>query len=468
MTTPVIPVILCGGSGTRLWPLSRGLYPKQFMDLGGATLFGRTLERATGLPGAAAPVVVCNEEHRFYAAAIMQEHGIAGHIILEPEPRNTAPAIALAAFQAMSEGDDPYLLVLPSDHSISPDGALGEALERALPLARQGYLGTFGLMPKGPEPGFGYILPGEALEGGFKIKAFVEKPGEERAAGLIAAGPCYWNSGMFIFKASVYLSELGKFSPETLEACRAAIDGRTTDRDFIRPDPKAFGGAVKDSIDYVVMERSALTCVTPFDADWTDLGSWTAFYDSAERDERGNAKIGDILAVDADNCYLHSTHRLLAVLGVSELTVVETADAVLVAAKERSQDVKTVLNILKEQKRMESESHVRVYRPWGAYEVLAGGERFQVKRIVVQPGQILSLQLHHHRAEHWVVVRGTARIVVGEESKLCSENQSIYIPLGSVHRLENPGKIPLEIVEIQSGPYLGEDDIVRLEDNYGR
>lgn len=466
----LLPVILSGGSGTRLWPLSRTGYPKQFMDLGGRTLFGDTLERAMALPDVAMPLVICNESHRFMAAAALQRHDRQARILLEPVPRNTAPAIALAALAALElHGEaDPLLLVLPSDHTIHPQEKFTAAVAEAARSAEQGHLATFGVPPTRPETGFGYIRRGDVVPGGYKVAGFVEKPDAEHARDMLATGDCYWNSGMFLFRASTYLRELESHAPAIAEACRKAWAGRATDHDFVRMNAEAFGACPSDSIDYAVMEHTDRACVVPLEAAWNDLGSWSALYDSAPHDAEGNACTGDIVTHDARNCYLHGSHRLVTALGVEGLAVVETADAVLVADKSRTQEVKTLLQSLKARKRPETEHHTRVLRPWGSYEVLAQGERFQVKRIIVGTGQVLSLQLHHHRAEHWVVVRGTARVTVGEEVMLLHEDQSTYIPLGTVHRLENPGKIPLEIVEIQSGVYLGEDDIVRLEDTYGR
>lgn len=467
----LLPVILSGGSGTRLWPLSRTGYPKQFMDLGGRTLFGDTLQRALKLPDTGAPLVVCNESHRFMAASALQLRDVQAHILLEPVPRNTAPAIALAALAALDlhgEAADPSLLVLPSDHAISPQETFVAAVAEAARCAEQGRLVTFGVPPTRPETGFGYIRRGAAVPGGYTVAAFVEKPEMEQARRMLEQGDCYWNSGMFLFRASVYLRELDTYAPDIAEACRKAWTKRAADRDFLRVDAEAFAACPSDSIDYAVMEHTGQACVVPLEAEWNDLGSWNALYDSVPHDAEGNACTGDVMVQDARNCYLHGSHRLVAALGVDGLAVVETADAVLVADKRRAQDVKLLLQSLKAQKRPEAENHTRVLRPWGSYEVLAQGERFQVKRIIVGTGQVLSLQLHHHRAEHWVVVRGTARVTVGEKVMLLHEDQSTYIPLGTVHRLENPGKIPLEIVEIQSGVYLGEDDIVRLEDTYGR
>lgn len=470
----IVPVILSGGSGTRLWPLSRSGYPKQFMDIEGTTLFGDTVRRAMAMPQMSNPIVVCNEAHRFFAAATLQQLGVQGRIILEPIARNTAPAIALAALAALAqkslEGQesDPLLLVMPSDHRIESLPLFSAAVEQGSLCAAAGKLVTFGIIPTHPETGFGYIRRGQPEGAAYTVAAFEEKPTASRAEELLSKGDCYWNSGIFLFKASVFLQELRKYAPDIAEACQKAWAGRQSDRDFVRVDSADFGSSPAVSVDYAVMERTSESCVVPLGTQWNDLGSWSAFYDATGHDHNGNACVGDVITHDAKGCYLHGTHRLVAALGVDNLVVVESADAVLVTRKDRSQDVKVLLDSLKDQGRSEAQFHTRVYRPWGSYEVLAVGTRFQVKRIIVNPSEVLSLQLHHHRAEHWVVVSGTAKVTVGEKVLLLHEDQSTYIPLGTVHRLENPGKIPLEIVEIQSGSYLGEDDIVRLEDTYGR
>ncbi len=464
------PVILCGGSGTRLWPLSRSSYPKQFMDLGGHTLFGDTLDRAMRLPGSTSPLVVCNEEHRFFVAAALQTEKIKGEVLLEPDGRNTAPAIALAALSAVENGDDPFLLVLPSDHVLSPHQAFADAVEEACTCAAAGDIVTFGMKPSRPETGFGYILRGECRQGtaGYSVARFVEKPDLARAEAMLAEGNCFWNSGMFLFRASSYLEELKRHAPAIFAACNEAWSCRRADLDFMRPARDIFLGCPSDSIDYAVMERTDKAVVVPLSAEWSDLGSWEAFYEVAEHDDQGNVCIGDTLAEDTENCYLHGTHRLVATLGVSNLVVVETSDSVLVADRSAAQHVKTLVAQLKQQGRSEAELHPLVYRPWGSYERLALGDRFQVKRIIVDPGSELPLQMHHHRAEHWVVVEGTAEITVNGETALYTENESVYIPLGAKHRLKNPGIVPLVVIEIQSGSYLGEDDIVRFDDKYGR
>lgn len=475
-------VILGGGSGTRLWPLSRGLYPKQFMVLEGTTLFAQTVSRAVELPNSAPPIVICNESHRFLAAAILQEQsrlpGLeqAGkaRILLEPVGRNTAPAIALGAMAAMeaaqqSGGGDPLLLVLSSDHIIAPQEAFASAVTTALAGAEAGRLIVFGVPPSRPETGFGYIKQGETiLPGVFAVTQFVEKPDQPRAEAMLQDAAFTWNSGMFLFKASVFLEELASYAPKAYEACAATWASGTRDLDFTRFSAEAFTACPSISIDYAVMEHTKKAGMVPLRAKWNDMGSWEAFYEAAPKDNQGNACSGDVLQLDSRDSYLHASHRLVAALGLDGISVVETADAVLVLPRSRSQDVKLLLEEMKRRGRPETDTHLRVYRPWGSYETLALGDRFQVKRIIVKPGGILSLQKHHHRAEHWVVVRGTASVIVGEETKTLKEDESTYIPLGKQHRLENPGRIPLEIIEIQTGSYLGEDDIVRYEDSYGR
>ncbi len=475
----VHPIILSGGSGTRLWPLSRRLYPKQFIDFSGTTLFGQTIARASALAGSAPPIVICNDEQRFLAAAILQRHGLCSDdqksagamILLEPEGRNTAPAVALGAMAAMarSEEKDPLLLVLSSDHIITPQDKFAEAVCLATTGAEAGKLVVFGVLPTRPETGFGYIRQGrEIFPDIYAVERFVEKPDAATAAHLLQQDGVTWNSGIFLFRASVFLEELACYAPEVEKACRTIWESRGSDLDFTRFSREAFEACPSISVDYAVMERTDKACVTPLKAEWSDMGSWKAFYDSADKDYDGNAVSGDVLHLDSRNCYLHSSHRLVAALGVENLCVVETADAVLVLPRERAQDVKLLLEELKKSERSEADAHVRVYRPWGSYENIALGDRFQVKRIIVNPGGVLSLQMHHHRAEHWVVVRGTAKIQMEERSLVLKEDESTYIPLGMRHRLENPGRIPLEIIEIQTGSYLGEDDIIRFEDTYGR
>ena len=467
--TALCPVILCGGSGTRLWPLSRELHPKQFIPFDGDTLFGKTLARVAALPETLEPLVVCNEQHRFFASGIVREKKLTARILLEPMPRNTAPAIAMAAMAGMDEGRDPVLLILPSDHSISPQEAFAEAVAVAARGAEADMLVTMGIAPTRPETGYGYIKQGEELAwGGHRVARFVEKPDSVTAAAMLQAGGYAWNGGIFVFKASRFLAELERFAPDMREAVERAWNTRARDGRFIRFDEQSFAAIPPDSIDYAVMEKTDRAAVVALEARWNDLGSWSAFYDEADHDDAGNAAVGDVVLKGARDCYVHSSHRLVAAMDVEGVAVVETADAVLVMNREKTQGVKELLTALKHEGRPETSTHLTVYRPWGNYQVLAQSDRFQVKRIVVNPGGVLSMQYHHHRAEHWIVVRGTARITNGEKSVLMSEDESTYIPLGVVHRLENPGIVPLEIIEVQSGSYLGEDDIVRLEDTYGR
>jgi mannose-1-phosphate guanylyltransferase / mannose-6-phosphate isomerase len=466
----MIPVILSGGSGTRLWPLSREAYPKQFLPLVGKdTMLQATWQRIAPL-ASAAPMVVANEEHRFMVAEqLRQVDCTPSAILLEPVGRNTAPAIAVAALQAMLNGADPLLLVLPSDHVIANPAAFQAAVRQAEPAASQGRLVTFGIVPSGPETGYGYIRAGAALADGVRAVAqFVEKPDEATARGYVASGEYVWNSGMFLFRASVFLAELARQQPAMLAACRAALDGATRDADFVRLDKSAFAACPSDSIDYAVMEHTDAAAVLPIDVGWNDLGSWSALWEVAEQDGNGNAHHGDVLAQDCRNTLAWGDGRLVALLGLQDVVVVDTADAVLVAHKDRVQDVKGIVATLKAAGRNEPNCHRKVYRPWGSYDSIDMGGRFQVKRITVKPGAALSLQMHHHRAEHWIIVSGTGRITRGEEVLTLTENQSTYIPLGVKHRLENPGRLPLELIEVQSGSYLGEDDIVRFEDVYGR
>jgi mannose-1-phosphate guanylyltransferase/mannose-6-phosphate isomerase len=467
----LLPVVLCGGSGSRLWPLSRRLYPKQFMDFEGSTLFGESLQRALALPGVRECLVLCNEEQRFLAAAEVQRLDASARILLEPEARNTAPAVTLAALAAREGGKDPVLLVLPSDHRIAPESAFAEAVADALACAGAGHLVCFGVTPDKPETGYGYIQCGASVQTGFNIERFVEKPPLERAKRMLERGGCFWNSGIFAFKSSRWLEEVERYAPEIAAACRAAWQKHQRSPDFTRVDRAAFLASPSDSIDYAVMEHAQDAVMVPLTAQWNDLGSWEAFYAISAKDAHGNALRGDVVAKETRDCYLHAEHRLVAALGVEDLTVVESADAVLVTHRSRHQDVKRMVEHLKNQGRTECDLHRRVHRPWGSYETLAldkGHGRFQVKLIEVRPGAALSLQYHHYRAEHWVVVRGAAKVTVGDTEILLNENQSTYIPIGERHRLENPGLVPLVMVEVQSGSYLGEDDIVRLDDTYGR
>lgn len=461
------PVILSGGSGTRLWPLSREAYPKQFLPLAGElTMLQATWKRVAPI-AARGPLVIANEEHRFVAAEQLQQVGAEpAAIILEPVGRNTAPAIAVAALEATRDGADALLLVLPSDHVITNETAFRSAVQAAAAAAEAGKLVTFGIVPTGPETGYGYIKAADG-QGLRAVERFVEKPDLDTATGYVSSGQYYWNSGMFLFKASRYLQELERFQPAMLAGSRQAWQQARRDADFTRLDKDAFTAVPSDSIDYAVMEKTADAVVIPLDAGWNDVGSWTALRDVSQQDGDGNAHQGDVIAIDCRNTYAYA-QRLVALVGLDDVVVVETDDAVLVGKADRMQDVKTVVAQLKAEGRSEATWHRKVYRPWGAYDSIDNGERFQVKRITVKPGGTLSLQMHHHRAEHWIVVSGTAEVTRGDELILLSENQSTYIPLGVTHRLRNPGKLPLELIEVQSGSYLGEDDIVRFEDTYGR
>jgi mannose-1-phosphate guanylyltransferase / mannose-6-phosphate isomerase len=471
----ITPVVLSGGAGTRLWPLSRELYPKQLLPLIGArTMLQQTLLRLDGL-ATAAPVVVCNEAHRFLVAEQLRQLKIEPRAtVLEPFGRNTAPAIALAAHAALkglaaqAHAVDPVLLVLPADHVIRDIGAFHSAVRTALAAAEAGRLATFGIVARTPETGYGYIQRGEASGAAFRIARFVEKPNAERAREFVVSGNYYWNSGMFLFRARRYLQELERFAPEMARICEAAFRGAKADLDFTRIEAAIFEACPADSIDYAVMEKTADAVVVPLNAGWSDVGSWASLHAASDADAHGNVTHGDVISEDTQGSYLYSESRLVAVVGLKDHVVVETKDAVLVAPKERVQDVKKLVLHLKERGRYEHALHREVFRPWGSYDSLENGPRFQVKRLKIKPGATLSLQMHHHRAEHWIVVAGTARITRGEEEFLLEENQSTYIPIGVKHRIENPGMIALEIIEVQSGSYLGEDDIVRFEDRYGR
>jgi mannose-1-phosphate guanylyltransferase / mannose-6-phosphate isomerase len=471
----ITPVILSGGAGTRLWPLSRELYPKQLLPLTGTrTMLQQTLHRLEGLAGSA-PVIVCNEAHRFLVAEQVRQLKIEPRAtLLEPFGRNTAPAIALAAHAALkglaarATQVDPLLLVLPADHVIRDTAAFHEAVRAAVAPAEAGALATFGIVASAPETGYGYIQRGAAHGAAFRIARFVEKPNAERAREFVASGQYYWNSGMFLFRARRYLQELERFAPEIARVCEAAFRGAAADLDFTRIDAALFEACPSDSIDYAVMEKTADAVVVPLDAGWSDVGSWSSLHAASDADASGNVTHGDVLSEDTRDSYLYAESRLVAAVGLTDHVVVETKDAVLVAPKSRVQDVKKLVQRLKERGRYEHSLHREVFRPWGSYDSLENGPRFQVKRLKIKPGASLSLQLHHHRAEHWIVVAGTARITRGEEQFLLEENQSTYIPVGVRHRIENPGMIALEIIEVQSGSYLGEDDIVRFEDRYGR
>ncbi|WP_101760259.1 mannose-1-phosphate guanylyltransferase/mannose-6-phosphate isomerase [Oceanicoccus sp. KOV_DT_Chl] len=466
----LIPVVLSGGVGSRLWPLSRELNPKQFLPLAGdLSMLAETLQRSAGLE-AVDPIVVCNQEHRFLVAEELRSAKCqANAIILEPVGRNTAPAVAAAALQALKQDAEAVLLVMPADHIVKDVAAFAAAVEAGLVQAKQGSLVTFGIVPASPETGYGYIRRGDQLvEGCYPLAEFVEKPSADVAQQYVTSGDYFWNSGMFLLSAQSYLDELKQFAPEMLLAVQTAFDQGENDLDFIRLEAAAFEACPSDSIDYAVMEHTKKGMVVPLSCGWSDVGAWSSLWDVAEKDASGNVAKGDTILHNTGNSYIHSNSRLVTTVGVDNIVVVETADAVLVADKDQVQDVKAIVNTLKAQQRDEVNSHTKVYRPWGSYESLAMSERFQVKRIIVTPGQKLSLQLHHHRAEHWIVVSGTAVVTCGEKEFILSEDQSTYIPLGTKHRLANTGVIPLELIEVQSGSYLGEDDIVRFEDVYGR
>lgn len=483
MTEIVQPVILCGGSGTRLWPLSRAGFPKQFLCLTGAeSLFQQAAKRLAGLGSAglevAKPIIVTGEEHRFLAAEQLRESGIElGAALLEPVGRNTAPALSLAALAAQVGGQDPVIVVTPADQTVVDTAAFTQAMQAAVREAARGSIVILGITPDTPETGYGYIqAAGEAKEPAMLVQRFVEKPNAATAQKYLAEGGYYWNAGMFVLKASVWLKALEQFRPDILRATTVAWEQRNTDANpatpFVRPSKAEFTAIPAESIDYAVMERCPGSKypvkMVPLDAGWSDLGAWDAVWSVLPKDEEGNAHLGDVLATDCRNTLVHATSRLVALVGVENLVVVETPDAVLVADRSCSQDVKYIVNALHQQKRKEHTLHRKVHRPWGWYDSIDEGGRFKVKRIQVNPGASLSLQKHHHRAEHWIVVKGTAEITNGDTVLLLTENQSTYIPLGEVHRLANPGTIPLEIIEVQSGSYLGEDDIIRFDDNYGR
>jgi mannose-1-phosphate guanylyltransferase/mannose-1-phosphate guanylyltransferase/mannose-6-phosphate isomerase len=467
----IVPVILAGGSGTRLWPLSRALYPKQLIDIYNEnTLLQNTLLRLDTALGA--PVVVCNQAHRFMTAEQMRKINITPRsIILEPVGRNTAPAIALAAIQQLAKGVDPVLLVLPADHTIEDTALFHEKIIQGRAYAEAGYLITFGIVPDSPETGYGYIKKGADLDGqtqAFHIDGFVEKPDQTLARKYLDSGEYCWNSGMFMFKASVIVDQLAAFAPQMLEICQAVMKSSTQDLDFLRLDPDLFETIPADSVDYAVMEKTRKGVMIPLAAGWNDLGSFDALWQTGQKDGDGNVLKGDTLVHGVKKTYINAQSRLVAAIGLEAFVVVETADAVLVAPRDQVQDVKKIVRQLKAENRGESLTHRVVYRPWGSYETVDASHRFQVKRITVKPGAKLSLQKHYHRAEHWTVVSGTAIVTRGEKQILLKEDESTYIPLGTVHRLENPGRIPLELIEVQSGAYLGEDDIVRLDDVYGR
>ena len=471
----LVPVILCGGTGTRLWPLSRASYPKQYWALAGQgeeTLLQQTQQRLEGIADLQPPLLICNEDHRFIVAEQMRQIGVdPSAILLEPVGRNTAPAVAIAALQAMAAGDDPLLLVLAADHVIRDGAAFRQTVQAGVQAAESGQLVTFGIVPTAPETGYGYIEAAQPLgDAGtpVPIARFVEKPDRATAEGFLATGRFTWNSGMFLFKASVILAELERLAPEVVQACRSALAQGGSDLNFQRLEKDAFAQCPNVAIDVAVMERTDRGAVLPLQAGWSDVGSWSALWETADQDEQGNVLRGRVISENSRNCYLRSEHRLVVGLGVEDLVVVETNDVVLVAKRDQAQNVKSIVGLLEQSGAAESKAHRKIYRPWGAYDGITEGDRWQVKRISVNPGASLSLQMHHHRAEHWIVVQGTAVVEKGGVEELVGENQSTYIPLGCKHRLSNPGKIPVEMIEVQSGPYLGEDDIVRFGDLYGR
>ncbi|WP_371189631.1 mannose-1-phosphate guanylyltransferase/mannose-6-phosphate isomerase [Thalassotalea maritima] len=462
------PVIMAGGSGSRLWPLSRKLLPKQFLKIASDnTMIQETVLRLKGLQ-VSEPTTICNEEHRFVVAEQLREIDQLGSIILEPVGRNTAPAIALAAFNEVNAGNDPVMLVLAADHVIADVEAFHSAVVNAQALAEAGKLVTFGVVPTHAETGYGYIKRGQQKDSGIVVDSFVEKPDLETAQQYLASGDYYWNSGMFMFKASRYLEELNKFNPDMYLACQASIKHTAADMDFVRIDANAFAECPDDSIDYAVMEKTDAAVVVSLDANWNDIGSFSAIWDIQEKDENGNVLKGDVLTQGCTNNLVIAESKLVATVGMENTIVVQTKDSILVANKDKVQDVKKIVEQLKSSDRSEANLHRQVYRPWGHYDSIDFGRRDQVKRITVKPGEKLSIQMHHHRSEHWVVVSGTAKVTNGEETFLVRENESTYIPVGQVHALENPGVIPLELIEVQVGDYLGEDDIVRFEDRYGR
>ena len=461
----IVPVIMAGGSGTRLWPLSRAALPKQFLSLHGEdTMLQATVKRLSGL-NIESSITICNEEHRFFVAEQLREIDKLGSIILEPVGRNTAPAIALAA---LTVKDDPLLLVLAADHFIKDEVAFNAAIMRAIPLAEAGKLLIFGIMPSNPDTGYGYIKRGNHLGEGFTVDEFVEKPSLEVAQGYISSGEYYWNSGIFLFRASSYIEELKKFRPDILNQCMASIMDVKADLDFLRINKETFESCPSESIDYAIMEKTSHAVVVSMDAGWSDIGSWSSLWNISEKDDGGNSTHGDVILHNTHNSYVKTDERLVAAIGVKDLVIVSTKDALMVVHKDSVQDVKTITAKLKADSRREWKLNEEVFRPWGKYISIDSGDRYQVKRITVKPGAKLSVQMHHHRSEHWVVVCGIARVTNGESTFLLAENESTYIQAGIVHALENPGKVDLQLIEVQTGLYLGEDDIVRFEDIYGR
>lgn len=466
----ILPVVMAGGSGTRLWPLSRSLYPKQFLSLiDDYTLLQSTLLRLDNLD-CSKPLIISNNEHRFIVAEQLRQAGLSDFdIILEPVGRNTAPAIALAAIHALKNNDDPVMMVLAADHVIQNVDAFCNSVNLAFTQAVEGKMVTFGIVPSRAETGYGYIRQGEAVEQSvYKVDAFVEKPDQATAEEYLRDGGYLWNSGMFMFRASVYLKELEQFRPDILEACKLAMSGASVDLDFIRINEDAFISCPDDSVDYAVMERTHHSVVVPMDAQWCDVGSWSSLWDISNKDSNGNVTHGDVIYHNSSNNYVYAENSLVATIGADDLVIVQTKDALLIAKQDQVQDIKKVVDVLKRENRSEHVAHREEYRPWGRYDSVDQGVRYQVKRITVKPGERISTQMHYHRAEHWVVVAGTAKVTCGDKVFLIAENESTFIPVGVTHTLENPGKVPLEVIEIQSGAYLGSDDIVRFDDKYGR
>lgn len=468
----LLPVIMAGGTGSRLWPMSRELHPKQFLRLHSVnSMLQETLKRLDGVE-IGEPVVICNEDHRFMVAEQLRQIDMLSHnIILEPIGRNTAPAIALAALNATAAGNDPIMLVLAADHIIKDVNVFHQAIEAALPYAAEKRLVTFGIVPTGPETGYGYIQRGECCDDkavAANVKRFVEKPDLATAQAYVDSGEYFWNSGMFMFRAKRYLEELEAFRPDILAACRRSLDDTECDKNFINVNRGAFASCPDESVDYAVMEKTQDAVMIPLDAGWSDVGSWSALWEVSQKDGAGNALTGDTFLHNTRDCYINTDEKLVAAVGVDNLVIVNTKDAVLVVDKSKVQDVKKVVEYLKKHKRSEYRRHREVYRPWGICDILVAEKRFNVNRITVNPGEAFSLQMHHHRTEHWVVLSGTAKVTTGDKTFLLTENQSTFIPIGVVHRLENPGNIPLELIEIQSGSYLGDDDIIRIKDHYGR
>jgi mannose-1-phosphate guanylyltransferase len=463
----ITSVIMAGGTGSRLWPMSRALHPKQFLKLTSSySMLQETVNRTLSFTNS--NIVICNEDHRFLAAEQLREIGQLQQIILEPVGRNTAPAIALAAFQLQKQDKDAMMLVLAADHVIKDAAAFELSVKQATVAAQQDKMVTFGIVPTHAETGYGYIKRGDNSFDGYTVSQFVEKPDLDTAQQYLNSGDYYWNSGMFLFKASQYLDELKLFRPDIYQACEAAMGDVSADLDFVRVNQQQFEQCPSESIDYAVMEKTANAVVIPLDAQWSDVGAWSALWDISNKDANNNVMQGDVLTHNSTNSYFNAEHKLIAAVGVDNIVVIETKDAVLVAHKDKVQDVKAIVEQLKANNRTEHHLHREVYRPWGKYDSIDFGDRDQVKRITVKPGEKLSIQMHHHRSEHWIVVSGTAKVTNGEQTIIVTEDQSTYIPLGTIHALENPGKIPLEMIEVQTGSYLGEDDIVRFEDRYGR